>query len=267
MFDMEERYFQVPDSVKDKAYDDAARPFMGWVGKTGGAFGHALYASVGLPVEKWAQRREEQQKRLLEQIDVRISSIPKDHKIEPSFGTVKTIFEGIDSCLDEEVLQDGFINLLESAMDSRKASDLLKCHANTLKQLCPDEAKVLQVLYVKRNQAYIDVRSCDRKTVGGVSVLRYVTNIDDLSKCEFPNNIPSYLVHLETLGLLQIDEMGYILDEKECDLLEQRVQETKKKIEDSGRDCRIDKGFIYMTPLGEDFAKSCGLSKIKIDRL
>ena len=65
---MEERYFQVPDSVKDKAYDDAARPFMGWVGKTGGAFGHALYASVGLPVEKWAQRREEQQKRLLEQI-------------------------------------------------------------------------------------------------------------------------------------------------------------------------------------------------------
>ena len=172
-----------------------------------------------------------------------------------------------NSAIRQQLPKDGFINLLESAMDSRKASDLLKCHANTLKQLCPDEAKVLQVLYVKRNQAYIDVRSCDRKTVGGVSVLRYVTNIDDLSKCEFPNNIPSYLVHLETLGLLQIDEMGYILDEKEYDLLEQRVQETKKKIEDSGRDCRIDKGFIYMTPLGEDFAKSCGLSKIKIDRL
>ena len=258
---MEERSFKVPDAVKSKAYDDAAHPLMGWLGKTGGAFGHALYASIGLPVEKWAQRKEEQQKKLSERMEARISSIPEDRRIEPSFGTVQSIFEGLDSCLDEEILQAGFVNLLESAMDSRTASPLLKCHANTLKQLCPDEAKVLQVLYVKRNQAFIEVRSCDKKSAGGVSVLRYVTNINDLSKCESPENIPSYLVHLETLGLLQIDEMGYILDEEEYGLLELMVQEVKIEIENSGRACRIDRGFIRMTPLGEDFARSCGLAK------
>ena len=261
IFEMKERSFQVPDTVKSKAYDDAAHPFMGWLGKTGGAFGHALYASIGLPVEEWAQRKEQQQKKLSEQIEARISSIPENRKIEPSFGTVQAIFGGLDSCLDEEVLQAGFINLLESAMDSKTASDLLKCHANTLKQLCQDEAKVLQVLYVKRNQAFIEVRSCDKESAGGVTVLRYVTSINDLSKCECPENIPSYLVHLETLGLLQIDEMGYILDEEEYGLLELRVQEVKEKIENSGRACRIDRGFIRMTPLGEDFARSCGLSK------
>lgn len=260
MSDMEKENSQVPDNVKSKAYDDVAHPFMGWLGKTGGAFGHALYVSIGLPVEEWARRKEEQQKRLSKQIEARISAIPEDRKIEPSFGTVQAIFEGLDSCLDEEVLQAGFVNLLESAMDSRTASDLLRCHANTLKQLCPDEAKVLQVLYVKRNQPFIDVRSHNKDGKGWMVELRYVTDINDLSKCESPDNIPSYLVHMETLGLLRIDEMNYVANDEVYDLLEQRVVDLREEIEGSGKKFEIGKGVIYMTPLGKDFAKSCGLS-------
>lgn len=262
IIEMEERSFQVPDTVKSKAYDDAAHPFMGWLGKTGGAFGHALYAAIGLPVEKWAQRKEEQMKKLSEQMEARILSIPEDRRVEPSFGTVQAIFEGLDSCLDEEVLQAGFVNLLESAMDEKTASDLLKCHANTLKQLCQDEAKVLQVLYVERSQAFIDVRSCDKKGAGGITVLRYVTNIDDLSKCKSPGNIPSYLVHLETLGLLQIDVMNFLVNEKLYDVLEEKVKDLRGRIEGSGKIYEIRKGMINITPLGDDFARSCGLSRI-----
>ncbi len=261
VIEMEERSFQVPDTVKSKAYDDAAHPFMGWLGKTGGAFGHALYAVIGLPVEKWAQRKEEQMKKLSEQMEARILSIPEDRRVEPSFGTVQSIFDGLDSCLDEEILQAGFVNLLESAMDSRTASGLLKCHANTLKQLCPDEARVLQVLHVKRNQPFIDVRSHDKGGKGWMVELRYVTDIDDWTKCEAPDNIPSYLVHLETLGLLRIDEMNYVANDEVYNALEKRVSGLKKGIEDSGKRFEIGKGVVYITPLGEDFAKSCGLQK------
>lgn len=258
---MEERDFQVTDAIKDKVYEDAIRPFVGWFGKTGGALGHAIYASIGLPVEKWAQRKEEQYKRVSEQIKERISFIPEDEKIEPSFGTVQSIFEGLDSCLDEEVLQAGFVNLLGAAMDSRTATSFLKCHADTLRQLCPDEAKILNTLFSKKTWAFIDVRFCEKGIEGWSIYRRYVTDIGDFAQCEFPDDIPSYLVHLETLGLLRIDSTNWLVDEKIYDLLEKRVQDDKKRIEASGRDFKIGKGIFDITPLGEDFARSCGLSK------
>ena len=260
---MEEEHFQVPASVKSKAYDDAARPLMGWLGKTGGALGHALYALIGLPMEKWAQRKEEQMAKLTEQIEARTFNIPEENRIEPSYGTVQAVFEGLDSCLDEEILQAGFVNLLGAAMDSRTATSFLKCHANTLRQLCPDEARVLNALCLKQtSQAYIDVRFCEKGGKGWSVYRRYVTDIDTLVQCEFPDDIPSYLVHLETLGLLRIDSTNWLVDEQVYALLERRVLNDKKNIENSGREYKIGKGIIYITPLGEDFARSCGLSKL-----
>lgn len=256
-----ERDVSMPDGVKNKVYDDAVQPFMVWMGKMIGAWGHAMYARWGLPSEKWAQQKEEQVAKLSEQIKARISTIPEDQRIEPSYGTVQAIFEGLDSCLDEEDLQAGFVNLLGAAMDSRTATSFLKCHANTLSQLCPDEAKILNALCAEKDQAFIDVRSCEKGGKGFIVYRRCVTNIDVLSQCEFSDDIPSYLVHLETLGLLRIDSTNWFVDEGVYALLEQRVLSDKKSIEDSGREYKIGKGIIYMTPLGEDFTRSCGLSK------
>lgn len=256
---MKENSLIVPGTIKEKVYDDLAHPGMNWAGKIIGAVGHACYASMGLPLEKWAERKERQVEELNRQIESGISRIPENRRIEPSYGTVQAIFEGLESCLDEELLQVGFVSLLCSAMDSNVATPLLKCHANILKQLCPDEAKILKALYVKRVQAFIDVRSCLKGTTEGVTVYQYVTDINDLSKCESPDDIPSYLVHLETLGLLQIDSLKSLVDKRRYDLLEEKVKDVRRIIKDYGRSYDISRGMIYLTPLGKDFAKSCGL--------
>lgn len=57
----------LPGEVAGKAYDDVARPPARWVGKTFGAWGHALYVKMGLPVELWAEREEEMKRKFAEE--------------------------------------------------------------------------------------------------------------------------------------------------------------------------------------------------------
>lgn len=95
-------------------------------------------------------KKEEQRKRISEAVDRNAASIPLECRIEPTFGEVRAIVNGLEGCIDEELLENGFINLLEASMDSRRASGLIKNYAVVLNQLCPDEAKILSYVFSVR---------------------------------------------------------------------------------------------------------------------
>lgn len=108
-----------PPSV-DKAIENLSAPASYWGGLLGGSFTKAIYASIGLPCEAWANKKILQFKAASEAMQKRISAIPPENRIEPSFGVVRSISDGLELCIDEETLREGFVNLLGSAMDSRK---------------------------------------------------------------------------------------------------------------------------------------------------
>lgn len=191
-----------PPSV-DKAIENLSAPASYWGGLLGGSFTKAIYASIGLPCEAWANKKILQFKAASEAMQKRISAIPPENRIEPSFGVVRSISDGLELCIDEETLREGFVNLLGSAMDSRTANGLLKHHAQTLKLLCSDEAKILQVLSATRNYPVISIR--EKLTEGFNDCVPLFSTIGEKAGCSHALLVPSYLNHLETLGLAKID--------------------------------------------------------------
>lgn len=252
----------IPEKVSEKMYSDAARPFMGWLGKIGGAHGHALYELMGRPVENWAKRKEEQAKRVKQVLENRIETIPADRKIEPSFDVVVPILEGLESCLDETELQDGFISLLGASMDSNLTSAFLKCHANILKQLTADEARIIKYLYSVKAAAFVVVRVEKKGTHAGLDAPLYISYLSN--ECKFSELFSSYMVHLSVLGLVEITLSSRLADKKIYEDLENQTKNSLKIDfeNDLENDLVFKRGFFKMSPLGLDFAKACGLNTV-----
>lgn len=199
-------------------------------------------------------------KPLQKQCKKRISVIPPENRIEPSFGVVRSISDGLELCIDEETLREGFVNLLGSAMDSRTANGLLKHHAQTLKLLCSDEAKILQVLSATRNYPVISIR--EKLTEGFNDCVPLFSTIGEKAGCSHALLVPSYLNHLETLGLAKIDWTTMLITDGVYKPLEESTiaKEALKYTESRGNTTDIRKGLITLTDLGLNFVSSCGLT-------
>ncbi len=248
-----------PPSV-DKAIENLSAPASYWGGLLGGSFIKAIYASIGLPCEAWANKKILQFKAASEEMQKRISAIPPENRIEPSFGVVRSISDGLELCIDEETLRQGFVNLLGSAMDSRTVNGLLKHHAQTLKLLCSDEAKILQVLSATRNYPVISIR--EKLTEGFNDCVPLFSNIGEKAGCSHALLVPSYLNHLETLGLAKIDWTTILITDGVYKPLEESTtaKEALKYTESRGNTTDIRKGLITLTDLGLNFVSSCGLT-------
>lgn len=248
-----------PPSV-DKAIENLSAPASYWGGLLGGSFTKAIYASIGLPCEAWANKKILQFKAASEAMQKRISAIPPENRIEPSFGVVRSISDGLELCIDEETLREGFVNLLGSAMDSRTANGLLKHHAQTLKLLCSDEAKILQVLSATRNYPVISIR--EKLTEGFNDCVPLFSTIGEKAGCSHALLVPSYLNHLETLGLAKIDWTTMLITDGVYKPLEESTiaKEALKYTESRGNTTDIRKGLITLTDLELNFVSSCGLT-------
>lgn len=205
-----------------------------WADKLKASLARAVYVGVGLPLEMWANKKEEQRKRISEAVDRNAASIPPECRIEPTFGEVRAIVNGLEGCIDEELLENGFINLLEASMDSRRASGLIKNYAVVLNQLCPDEAKILSYVFSVRTFPVLKIM-------------------------QYPKELQLYLEHLQTLGLLEISWSGTIANEECYEKVMQSpsVVNFKRSYEEKGKVLTFSKGYLSVTHFGDGFARAC----------
>ena len=145
-------------------------------------------------------------------------------------------------------------------MDSRTANGLLKHHAQTLKLLCSDEAKILQVLSATRNYPIISIR--EKLEEGFNDCVPLYSDIGEKAGCIHSSLVPSYLNHLETLGLAKLDWATLLIKDGIYKPLEESTTaiEALKVTESRGNTTDIQKGLITLTDLGLNFVSSCGLT-------
>ncbi len=229
-----------------------------WADKLKASLARAVYVGVGLPLEMWANKKEEQRKRISEAVDRNAASIPPECRIEPTFGEVRAIVNGLEGCIDEELLENGFINLLEASMDSRRASGLIKNYAVVLNQLCPDEAKILSYVFSVRTFPVLKIK----EIIEGSSyseIASHVTNLDQDVELQYPKELQLYLEHLQTLGLLEISWSGTIANEECYEKVMQSpsVVNFKRSYEEKGKVLTFSKGYLSVTHFGDGFARAC----------
>lgn len=222
----------LPD-VASKAYDDLAHPSFKSIGQIISFLPRTI--RLGLSKwEKWIVNGEESLRLTGEALREKVKRIPEEKQCEPEPYVAVPTIQQIAYCYDSSELRNMYANLLAASMNLDKKWMVHPGYVDIIKQLTPDEAKLLKML--PRNSKVfnplIDIKINKKGQKGKETLLRNYTNMGEkLFDC--PYNICSYLDNLLRLGLINIPEDSYITDDRIYESLEKSiyVEAIKKKRE------------------------------------
>ena len=141
--------------------------------------------------------------------------------------------------------------LLERSSDVENGAPLHPAYVNILRDLAPDEARILRLLSAEGPQAAVDVRTWRPLDVGSRLVAQGLSMIGLNAGLQFPDQVPQYLNNLNRLGLIWFSRepleggtSAYQVLEAQPDVID--------AIKDAGR-ARVVRRSVKLTAFGIDF--------------
>ena len=253
-------------SVLDKIYDDLLHPAAEPVGEIAGYFPRTLKVWLG-KWKCWIVNGEESIKRTLEVIENRTSEIPEDHLIEPPAHIAVPTIQQLAYCYDSSELRELYANLLLSSMDDRVSECVHPSYVGVLKEICPDEAKLLKNLVENPIEGTIVVPIVSLRTANTddfvsykfrILVNNYSSCCDEV--CEHPEFAPIYLSNLVRLGIIKRKNLSCATLNDEYSKLESSnvMQKAKKVFKlEQNEEFRFERDCYEATPYGLNFLKTC----------
>lgn len=200
----EESASAIPEIAKElapKLYEDVAHPALKATGELLGLLPRAILAKL-TPLRVWILNAELQFREIAKLIEEKLKNVPPEQIETPEPYIAVPALQYISYCMDNHELRDMYANLLASSMNKVVKNGVHPGYVEIIKQLCPDEAKILRyiaeqelipVIYVKRGNA----------TDGFIWVVKGFSNAGFLTGCENPLDIYKYLNNLLRLGLIE----------------------------------------------------------------
>lgn len=248
--------------VAKKAYDDGGKPIVKPTGELVGLVPRAIKAALS-PIEKWILVKEynlAETKKLLEiklqNVDPELIESPEPHIAVPAL-------QYLSYCMNNEELRNMYANLLASSMNASVKDGVHPSFVEIIKQLSPDEAKLLKALYEFSIIPVITVRY-NNENGDGISVLKNFSNLGDLTGCEHSNDTEKYFDNLARLGLAELAGSQYKMasTEKYLPLKNHSIVREKMNVPDSYKNVGFSTVKTYdscvsITAYGKSFCDIC----------
>lgn len=199
-----------------------------------------------------------------ERVAKKLENVPPEEIQQPKPHIAVPAIEALRYTGAEESLSELYANLLATSMDRATAYRAHPGFVDMIKNMCPDEARIMRELAPGDNVPMINIRSVAKEKSGYFVAHRHVTGLGMKAGCEHPELTATYLDNLERLGLLTLDMMNHLTREDAYSALEQHpdVVSGMNIINDTpGRSADIAKGQILLTDLGQHFIQACVLEK------
>lgn len=215
---------------------------------------------------------EHKQQQFRGKLEKKVAAIPDDKKVLPKPNILGPSIQALEYGIFEDEIAEMFANLIASSMDLRDEKLVHPAFVEIIKQMTPDEAKLIS--YISRVGDGNPLVSLHRITktspdILGNSVevlLRRFSLVGTLADCKHPELTEQMLDNLERLKLIEIElsGMGGELSEKNLyDPLIERIQEDMSiEISQSSSpsqvgDYRISRGYFEITAFGKSFVRVC----------
>ncbi len=197
----------------------------------------------------------------------RLGKIPKENVITPKINVVGPALEALRFSGEENELANLYSKLIASSMNKDTATKAHPAFVEIIKQLSPDEARIVgQFIYLKPI-CLLDVRGEFISQQGhisheGVTVLSNFSYIGREAGIEFLDLMPSYIDNICRLGLAEIPKDFVYGDIELYQILERDpiVQQKKFSIENMSSPqmrCVLTRKGLRITDLGKQFADIC----------
>ena len=245
------------DLIKE-IYGDVAKP---GVQNVGIALGAVLGLGVTLlwPI-MWANARAKiALESNLDAYRERLKDIPLEQVSVAPPEVAMPILDKLSYVTNEE-LKALYIELLAKASIKNLNSQAHPSFVNIINNLSPDEAKLIQIIIPEDSIPFIKIRMNFHN--GGIDLENPVIILPNLS-LTFPENLGAYISNLVGVGLLEVDDARYFVDEgwyaPHMEYFESRkpiydlmYHDTEK----ANSPYEAIKGMIKVTKLGHMFSKA-----------
>lgn len=232
------------------------------------------------PIIKYNIAKESEYKEVEKELEKKIQGIKKENLKEAKVRVLANINEGLKYSIDDSELKEAFLNLLKSSIDKSKENEFHVSFSEILKQLEPDEARIIEYLnsgdvfrvlienklplpsdmiypfsFIENGRIpKIDVF----KMASNGTHNQYIKNFTWLSFINFienPEKINIYLDNLQRLNIIEIESQKYIANEIFYKSILTEHPKVKTFINDPNY--QIEKGYIQLTTVGKNLAKCC----------
>ncbi len=157
-----------------------------------------------------------------------------------------------DTAADVRAVGDRLIK--ESQIPTYEAGGRHPAFAEILKQMNPDEARIVRFLYKAGVQPSIDVRTKTLFQIGSERILGGVNMVAEMASCRWPKAGRKYLGNLNRLGLVRFSSEP-VADIRRYSLLE--VQPEAMEAIASVKSAICVYRSIYLSEFGKQFAEVC----------
>lgn len=245
-------------------YQDLAQPAVKQVGKALETVGKVINLALA-PVGALVWGYERCQDFISTKVADRLKDVPPEDIITPKPNVAGPAIEALRYTGHEEELSDLYANLLASAMDKKTASGAHPAFVEIIKQLTPDEAKIVTLFRGFRAFPLLNVWEAHKEDPeqkkGGRDVLSHFSCLGEEAGVEFVGMVPAYLDNLCRLGLIEYLPTGiHYTAANVYDPLESHpsVLAVKQTIEANPiMKCEMKRTGFGITELGKQFAKVC----------
>lgn len=133
-------------------------------------------------------------------VDRSVRRVPEERRVSPAPQIAGPVLEAIRYEPEGTPIDEMFSELLSRSMDKERVGEAHPSYPSIIRQLSSDEAKIIKMLREK-TYPFIQVWKLD----GPLSRFER-TEVDDLPRSDlfFPENVPFYIDHLNSLGLAGI---------------------------------------------------------------
>lgn len=254
---------EIAKELAKDLYEDAGKAIAKPTGDLVGLIPRAIKAALS-PMEKWILQKEyniAETKKLLEQ---KLEAIPAELIEEPEPYIALPAMQSLSYSMDNEELREMYANLLANSMIATVKNGVHPGFVEVIKQLTPDEAKVLRNLF--NTKAYAPTISIrwENDNGEGFDVLKDFSNVGELAECENPYSISVYFNNLLRLGVIFHSSKYQMLttEERYNPIKEHEYIKHFSQIPDNMKEkgytkVQINEGYIGLSEFGLAFCGIC----------
>ena len=252
---------EIIKEVAKDVYQDAGKPIAKPTGELVGLVPRAIKAALA-PLEKWILQREynvAQTQRLLEE---KLKNVPPELIEPPEAHIAIPAMQYMSYCMDNDELRDMYANLLANSMNRVVKNGVHPGFVEIIKQLCPDEAKILKYVAIEKTIPTITLRY-ENERGEGINVVKNFSDIGDLCGCERPYDINKYFNNQIRLGLVETSPALSSLTNKELYTPLKKhpfiitYYDDAAKRKDEYNKAKFKEGYLSITDYGKAFCGIC----------
>ena len=249
--------------VKDvPVYSDLAQPAAKELGK--GLVTVAKAVNIALaPVGALVWGYEKCKDFIENKVSEKLIHVSSTHLTSPEPSIAVPAIQALQYTGYQTEIADMFANLLASSMTKDTASGVLPSFVEIIKQLSPDEAKLIKYFFTSKVNPLINIKFVN--TGGSFEIIQHKLSLfGEAADCETISSVPIYLDNLVRLGIIYIPEDGYYSNDEHYALLENHPDVVNLigavnndiNINQKGK-IEIDKKMLSLTSYGQQFCKVC----------